>query len=90
MKASFSKWYIVSLDFLNVWPYRTFGSKSVLFQCSKTLQNQTNHMINIISLTHLSQIELPTFIKKSSPFSIPGLLGVFFIQILIEQAVSKQ
>ena len=53
--------------------------KNILFQCSKTLQNQTNRMINVtISLTLLSRIKLPTFIKRTSPFWSSGSLGVVF------------
>ena len=45
--------------------------KTVLFQCSITLQNQTKHMINvIISLTLLRRMKLPTFIKYTSPFFV--------------------
>ena len=53
--------------------------KNILFQCSITLQNQTKRMINVyISLTLLSRMKLPTFIKWTSPFSSSGLLGVVF------------
>ena len=51
--------------------------KTILFQCPKTLQNQTKRMVNvIISLTLLSRMELPTFIKYTCPFSSSELLGV--------------
>ena len=53
--------------------------KTVLFQCPITLQNQTKRVINVvISLTLLSRMKLPTFIKWTSPFSSSGLLGVVF------------
>ena len=53
--------------------------KTVLFQCSITLQNQTKSTINVtISLTILSRMKLPTFIKWTSPLSPSGLLGVVF------------
>ena len=53
--------------------------KTVLFQCPITLQNQRKCMINvIISLTLLSRMKLPTFIKWTSPVSSPWLLGIVF------------
>ena len=53
--------------------------KSILFQCAITLQKQTKYMINVtISLTLLSRMKLPTFIKWTSLFSSSGLLGVVF------------
>ena len=66
--------------------------KIILFQCSITLQNQTKRMINVtISLTLLSRMKLPSFIKWIGPFLSSGLLGVVFhiIQIVIEYPVSK-
>ena len=53
--------------------------KNILFQCSRTLQNQTKRMINVtISFTLLSRMKLPTFIKWFSLFSSSRLLGVVF------------
>ena len=53
--------------------------KTVLFQCPITLQNQTKRMINvIISLTLLSRMKLPTFIKCTRSFSSLWLLGIVF------------
>ena len=53
--------------------------KNIPFQCSITLQNQTKRMINVtISLTILSRMKLPTFIKWNSPLSSSGLLCVVF------------
>ena len=53
--------------------------KNILFQCSITLQNQKKRMINVtITLTLLSRMKLPTFVKWTSPFSSPGLVGVVF------------
>ena len=58
---------------------KNLGKKTVLFQCPLTLQNQTKRMINVInSLTVLSRMKLPTFIKWTRPFSSSGLLGVVF------------
>ena len=53
--------------------------ENILFQFSKTLQNQAKCMLNaIISLTLLSRMKLTTFIKWTSLLSSSGLLGVFF------------
>ena len=43
-------------------------------------------------LTHLSRMDFPIFIRRTSPFLIVGLLGGFFIFIKIfkETSVSKQ
>ena len=69
---------MISLDLYNVENYKE-PSINILFQCSITLQNKTKRMINVtISLTLLSRMKLPTFIKWTSPFSSSGLLGVVF------------
>ena len=42
--------------------------------------------------THLSRMDMPTIISRTSQFPILGVLGAIFhfIQILIEHYVSKQ
>ena len=63
--------------FLQQLQYNLINARELL-QVIK-LQNQTKRMINVtISLTLLSRMKLPTFIKWTSTFSSPGLLGVVF------------
>ena len=60
-------------------PWKKLSYFNSEFKCPITLQNQTKRMVNvIISLTLLSRMKLPTFIKWTSPFSSSGLLGVVF------------